>query len=145
MSRSTIDYGIDLGTTNSEIAILRGTKAEIVPNKDGAILTPSAVFIDKKGQTHVGRVAKDRYEADPDNCDIEFKLRMGQSKKKTFVASGRELLPEEMSAELLKSLKADVFQMYHEDVQSAIITIPADFDRPAIDATMRAGSLGRFF
>ena len=145
MSRSTIDYGIDLGTTNSEIAILRGTKAEIVPNKDGAILTPSAVFIDKKGQTHVGRVAKDRYEADPDNCDIEFKLRMGQSKKKTFVASGRELLPEEMSAELLKSLKADVFQMYHEDVQSAIITIPADFDRPAIDATMRAGSLAGFF
>jgi molecular chaperone DnaK len=144
VSSSTIDYGIDLGTTNSEIAVLRGTRAEIVPNKDGALLTPSAVFIDKKGQTHVGRIAKDRCEADPDNCAIEFKLRMGQSWKKAFVASGRELLPEEMSAEVLKSLKADVFQMYHEDIQSAVITIPADFDRPAIDATMRAGKFAGF-
>ena len=118
---------------------MRDSKPEIIPNRDGAIMTPSAIFIDKKGQLHVGRVAKERNESDSGNCRIEFKLKMGQGGSEVFEASGRRLLPEEMSAEVLKCLKQDVFQMHHDEVQSAVITVPADFDRPAIEADNEGG------
>jgi molecular chaperone DnaK len=146
MDRMTIDYGIDLGTTNSEIARLRSTKPEIIHNGDGAVMTPSAVYIDKKGQLYVGRKAKEICEANPDNCEIQFKLRMGlgDAGKKRFMSSNRTMLPEEMSAEVLKSLRADVFLECHEQINSAVITVPADFDRPATEATVRAGRLAGF-
>ena len=77
MAQATIDYGIDLGTTNSEIAVLQGVEPQMVPNSIGSAITPSAVWIDKRKHLRVGQDAKQRYEADPDNCDIEFKIRMG--------------------------------------------------------------------
>jgi len=82
--RTTIDYGIDLGTTNSAIAVLRGTEAVVIANKEGSSFTPSTVWIDKRGQLHVGREAYQRFD-DP-NRVAEFKLLMGQGErgKKVF-------------------------------------------------------------
>jgi molecular chaperone DnaK len=143
MARSTIDYGIDLGTTNSEVAVLQGVEPQMVPNKVGSSITPSAVFIDKRKQLHVGQEAKQRYEADIENCDIEFKIRMGtgEAGKKCFVASGVTMLPEELSAEVLKSLRTDVRTTRGEDLRAAVITVPADFELPQTNATRKAGQL----
>lgn len=142
--RTTIDYGIDLGTTNSEIAVLRGTEAVVISNKEGSSFTPSTVWIDKRGQVHVGREAYQRFD-DP-NRMAEFKLLMGQGErgKKIFPNSGREMLPEELSAEILKSLKADVCQSTGEELRAAVITVPAAFEVDQCDATRKAAELAGF-
>lgn len=143
MARTTIDYGIDLGTTNSEVAVLRDTRPEIIPNQEGASFTPSAVWIDKRGNLYVGRAAKEQVVNDSDNAAAEFKLQMGLGKEatKVFAATGRQMLPEELSAEVLKSLKADVRNYTGEDLRAAVITVPAAFELPQCDATRRAAQL----
>jgi molecular chaperone DnaK len=143
MARTTIDFGIDLGTTNSEIAVLEGVEPQMVPNSVGSAITPSAVWIDKRKHLRVGQDAKQRYEADPDNCDIEFKIRMGtgEAGKKCFAASGVAMLPEELSSEVLKSLRADVRTIRGENLRAAVITVPADFELPQTNATRRAAEL----
>ena len=87
MARTTIDFGIDLGTTNSEIAVLKGTEIEVFKNNEGFEYTPSAVWIDQKNRFWVGRQAKERLEDDPDNAFCEFKLQMGTTEEKTFARS----------------------------------------------------------
>ncbi|MFI6516717.1 Hsp70 family protein [Spirillospora sp. NPDC050679] len=142
MSRATIDYGIDLGTTNSAIAVLNGVDADIVKNNDGFDTTPSAVWIDRRDRRYVGRAAKERSELDPGNTCVEFKLRMGTSgTPKVFEATGRRMGPEELSAEVLKSLRNDVAQRTGDELRAAVITVPAAFDLSACDATRRAGEL----
>ncbi|MFW6106894.1 MAG: Hsp70 family protein, partial [bacterium] len=147
MQRRSIDFGIDLGTTNSTIAVIDGTDARVIPNKVGSGITPSAVWIDKRDSIHVGQEAKLRALVDdPDNADLEFKLRMGLGAegKKLFVRSGRELLPEELSAEVLKSLKTDVQTNMGEELRAAVITVPAAFENPSTNATMKAAKLAGF-
>jgi molecular chaperone DnaK len=147
MYRTTIDFGIDLGTTNSTIAVIDGTDAKVIPNKAGSAITPSAVWIDKRGSIHVGQEPKLRALVDdPDNADLEFKLRMGlgPEAKKTFARSRREMLPEDLSAEVLKSLKMDVQSNMGEEVRAAVITVPAAFENPSTSATMRAAKLAGF-
>lgn len=147
MTRTTIDHGIDLGTTNSTIAVIDGVDAKVIPNKAGSAITPSAVWIDKRGSLHVGQEAKQRALIDdPDNGDLEFKLRMGSGPeaKKVFARSGREMLPEELSAEVLKSLKMDVQTNLGEDVRAAVITVPAAFENPSTNATLKAARLAGF-
>jgi len=144
MPRTTIDYGIDLGTTNSSIAVLNGTLPEVVPNKDGSLVTPSALWYDKRGKQYVGHEARARSidRADPENYACEFKLHMGdRGWRQALSRIGREMLPEEMSAEVLKSLKADVRANKGEDLQAAVITVPAAFELAQCDATRRAGEL----
>lgn len=142
MSRTTIDYGIDLGTTNSAVAVLNGTEAEIVKNNEQHDITASAVYIDKAGRVHVGRRAKERAETDPHNTASEFKLRMGtKGQASTFAATGRMMEPEELSAEVLKSLRDDVRQRCMEDIGAAVITVPAAFEFNQCEATRRAGEL----
>lgn len=141
MARTTIDYGIDLGTTNSSIAVLNDTLAEVVPNKDGSLMTPSAIWYDKRGKLYVGKDAKARHLDDEENAAVEFKLRMGQDWRKPFKRSGNSMLPEEMSAEVLKSLKADVHTNKGEDLHAAVITVPAAFELPQCEATRRAAAL----
>jgi molecular chaperone DnaK len=141
VTRVTIDFGIDLGTTNSCIACARGTGVEIIRNNERMETTPSAVAIDRKGRLHVGRGAKVQFETDEANACIEFKLQMGRTYEKTFQRSGLRLKPEEMSAEVLKSLLDDVHQLTGEQVDAAVITVPADFDLPQCDATRRAARL----
>ncbi|MGD0572922.1 MAG: Hsp70 family protein [Sedimentisphaerales bacterium] len=143
---NTINYGIDLGTTKSAIAVLDELKPEVVPNREGASFTPSAAWVDKKGTIRIGRLAKERYEVDSENCAIEFKRAMGMGKQamKTFKDSGKQLLPEELSAEVLKSLKADVFQNRNHNLQAVVITVPAAFELPQCEATRKAAELAGF-
>jgi molecular chaperone DnaK len=141
MKRITVDFGIDLGTTNSTIAVMNDTIPEPIPNRSNSVVTPSAIWIDTRDRLHVGTEAKVRaLTSDPDNGDVEFKLRMGMGAdgKKVFKRSGREMLPEELSAEVLKSLKTDVQTNLGENIQAAVITVPAAFELPQTDATRRA-------
>jgi molecular chaperone DnaK len=145
MRRTTIDFGIDLGTTNSSIAVADDHGAQIIPNKLGAGITPSAVWIDKRSSLHVGDEAKRRaLDDDPDNAAVEFKLRMGMNGEgieKHFAGSDRLFSPEQLSAEVLKSLRTDARAALGEDVQSAVITVPAAFEQPATAATQSAAIL----
>ena len=106
MARTTIDVGIDLGTTNSSIAVMDGIEARIVPNRStGAVITPSAVWIDRRGNVRVGEEAKARFatKQDAGDCSMEFKQFMGDGPESavTFERSEKTLLPEELSAEVL--------------------------------------------
>lgn len=141
MARTTIDYGIDLGTTNSSIALLVDTTPEVIQNKDGSLLTPSAIWFNERGTQHVGKEAKARFIDDDYNAAVEFKLQMGKNWRKTFERSGKQMLPEEMSAEILKSLRDDVYTAKREDLGAAVITVPAAFELPQCDATRRAAEL----
>lgn len=144
MSRATIDYGIDLGTTNSSIAVLNGTDVLVYKNNEGFEYTSSAVWINKNNKTYVGRQAKDRLEDDPDNAFCEFKLQMGTTLEYVFKRSGTRMKPEDLSAEVLKALKGDVLQRGNESVQSAVITVPAAFELPQCEATKKAAQLAGF-
>src|ERR1700730_9113892 len=109
MARGNIDFGIDLGTTNSAIAMMSGSDVTVVRNNLLREYTPSAVYVSRQNRIYVGERARDRIEADPANAAAEFKLCMGvKGQHKLFEASGRAMTPEELSAEVLKSLRADV-------------------------------------
>ncbi|HEY5855657.1 MAG TPA: Hsp70 family protein [Aldersonia sp.] len=139
MSRSTVDFGIDLGTTNSAVAVLRGVEAEVIKNNEDIDTTPSAVWIDRRGRMRVGRAARERSESDPDDTAMEFKLRMGAADQGVhFAATGLDLTPQQLSAEVLKSLRADVQQRLGEEIEAAVVTVPAAFDMSACDATRAA-------
>jgi molecular chaperone DnaK len=141
MERTTIDFGIDLGTTNSKIAVFNGSGATVFKNNLGQEYTPSAVWIDKKGNIKVGRKAKEMVEYDDNNSFSEFKRQMGEPKSYRFAASGRQMKPEELSAEVLKELRKDVQQSTGEEVKAAVISVPAAFDLPQCDATNKAARL----
>ena len=129
MNRTTIDFGIDLGTTNSAIAVLKGVKPEVVKSNLDTDITPSAVFIGRQGKIMVGSRALDKL-LDDRSCEdayIEFKRRMGGDSVYTFKSSGLNKSPEELSAEVLKSLKGNVQLRMDEDIKAAVITIPAAF------------------
>ncbi|MGP3967832.1 Hsp70 family protein [Streptomyces sp. 6N223] len=141
-SRTTIDVGIDLGTTNSAVAVLNGVSTEVIKNNEGQETTPSAVWIDRRERLFVGAPARERGESDPGNACTEFKLRMGTAgQDKRFADSGRTMTPEELSAEVLKSLRADAAARLGEEVRAAVITVPAAFDLSACEATERAARL----
>ncbi|MET0237986.1 MAG: Hsp70 family protein [Kibdelosporangium sp.] len=142
MTRETVDFGIDLGTTNSAIAVSTGSDGTVVRNNERMEYTPSAVYVSKSGAVYVGRNARMRVEADPMNAHSEFKLQMGmRDKPRTFADSGRALSPEELSAEILKSLRADVQRDSGEEITAAVITVPAAFELDQCDATRRAAAL----
>ena len=144
MNRTTIDFGIDLGTTNSAISVLKGVTPEIIKNNADADITPSAVSIDKKGAVQVGQRAKNRILDAPDDAYVEFKRRMGSDFVYAFRSSGQNRRPEELSAEVLKSLRADVQQRAGEVVEAAVITVPAAFELHQCDATRKAAELAGF-
>lgn len=142
---NTVDFGIDLGTTTSIIARVDGNDAPIIPNfTSNTNFTPSAVAIDKRGTMLVGEKAKRQALSDPKNAFSEFKLRMGIPKPYIFQDSGRELLPEELSAEVLKELKNSVFKQLNQDIDSVVITVPADFGPTKTLATNKAAKLAGF-
>jgi molecular chaperone HscC len=131
--------GIDLGTTNSLVAIWRDGQAQLVPNSLGEVLTPSAVSLDKRGTVYVGRAARDRMVSHPHATATAFKRYMGTSRM-TFL-EGRNFSPEELSAVVLRSLKADAETFLGEVVTEAVITVPAYFNDKQRKATRRAGEL----
>ena len=141
----TIDFGIDLGTTNSAIAVARGGEVTVIKNNDGGDTTPSAVWMPRPDLVHVGAQARDRVERDPDNTAAEFKLEMGLADaRRRFARAGRELTPPELSAEILKSLRADAAARTGEPPMFAVITVPAAFTLNQNKATTAAAALAGF-
>ena len=146
MSRTTIDFGIDLGTTNSAIAVLDGIKANVIKSNLDTDITPSAVYIGKRGNIIVGSGAKSKLEDDRSSEDayIEFKRRMGGDSVYNFKSAGLTKSPEDLSAEVLKSLRGNVQQRLDEDIKAAVITIPAAFEQRQCVATKKAAELAGF-
>jgi molecular chaperone DnaK len=136
-----IDFGIDLGTTNSCIARAAGGEVAVIQNNDQMNVTPSVVRVLKSGSLLVGRRAVGALAEDPDNVAQEVKRLMGQRYAKTFPASGRVMSPEEISAEVLKSLLADARRRTNEEVRAACVTVPAAFTALQCEATARAAQL----
>lgn len=141
MTRSTIDFGIDLGTTNSEIALYQNGRVEVIKDGENFETTPSAVWIDGRDRLFVGRRAKDQHFSDGDNAKIEFKRQMGNDESLLFKDSGKRLKPEELSAAVLQHLKGSVREWLGEEIGAAVITVPADFNPAQIEATNRAARL----
>jgi molecular chaperone DnaK len=147
---SVIKIGIDLGTTNSEIAINIQGKAEIVKNSMQDDYTPSVFGIDKADNKVVGRKSYDKLfksssEEEFNNNKAEIKRLMGTSEKVHFDRTNSDMSPEEISAEILKSLKEDVNRKYPDfGTDYAVITIPAYFSSLQAEATKRAGILAGF-
>ncbi len=144
-SSLTIDYGIDLGTTNSCLAHATGMTTEIIKKPGGPEITPSAVYINKSGECHVGEEAR-RRAVGSDSADTAtgFKRHMGDTHKYTFESSGVSKTPEELSAEVLKELKANLQQQRMETLREVVITVPAAFLQPSMDATRRAAEMAGF-
>ncbi|VAW65818.1 Chaperone protein DnaK [hydrothermal vent metagenome] len=134
----TINYGIDLGTTNSVLARLNGINPEIIKNNEGDECTPSVVWMDRKEQIFVGRVAKQKQQSDPNNVAFEFKRRMGEEWGYTFHRTGQKMSPEALSAEVLKDLKQAALIQSGEELRHAVITVPAAFELPQNEATKNA-------
>jgi len=141
MERMTVDFGIDLGTTNSSIAVFNGTAVTVFKNNLGQEYTPSVVRINNKGNLIVGHTAKQQLGFDDENTFAEFKLQMGTPNIYHFASSGRQMRPEELSSEVLKELKNDVQRRTAEDVHAAVISVPAAFEMPQCDATNKAARL----
>ncbi len=133
-----INFGIDLGTTNSCIACWEGDDVRIFQNNDQMSVTPSAVHVTKKGSVIVGRRALNAIVNDADNLEIEFKRKMGTRYSKDFPASGRIFSAEELSGEVLKALLADVVRQTGDAITSAVITVPAAFGTLQCEATAKA-------
>jgi molecular chaperone HscC len=131
--------GIDLGTTNSLAAVWREGRAELVLNALGEVLTPSCVSLDGDGSVLVGRAARERLQTHPDRSAALFKRYMGS--QKTMRLGRREFRPEELSALILKSLKADAEALLGEPVTEAVITVPAYFSDAQRKATRAAGQI----
>src|SRR5918998_5285014 len=139
-----IKYGIDLGTTNSCIVRLEGDEMKIIQNADQMNVTPSVVRVLRSGSMMVGRRAYNASAEDPDNVAAEFKRLMGQKFQQAFPASGRSMSPEELSAEVLKSMLGDARrrrQSEDGDLSAAVITVPAAFTALQCEATARAAAL----
>jgi molecular chaperone HscC len=131
--------GIDLGTTNSAVAVWRGGEAQLVPNALGDYLTPSAISIGDNDEVIVGLPARDRRETHPGRTATAFKRLMGTQQRTKL---GRHLFdPEQLSALVLGSLKADAEAFLGEPVTEAVITVPAYFNDRQRKATRRAGEL----
>ncbi len=131
--------GIDLGTTNSAVGVWRDGRAELIPNSLGSVLTPSAVSLDDNGDCSSGLAARERQVTHPKMSATAFKRYMGTTKR--TLLGKRDMLPEELSALVLRSLKADAEKFLGEPVTDAVITVPAYFNDKQRKATRRAGQL----
>ncbi|RKM55530.1 molecular chaperone HscC [Butyrivibrio sp. X503] len=134
-----MNIGIDLGTTNSLVAVFDKGNAEIVENRLGERLTPSAVAVDEDGTVLVGKSAKEYGILHPERTAEVFKRFIGSDKQ--YNLGGKLFRPEDLSALVLKSLKEDVEKKYGEKVVEAVISVPAYFDDDRRKATKLAGQL----
>ena len=131
--------GIDLGTTNSVVAVMMGNEPEIIPNAEGGRVTPSVVAFTKDGQRLVGQVAKRQAITNPDRTITSIKREMGSNYKVKI--DDRELTPQEISAMILQKLKMDAENYLGEKVTQAVITVPAYFTDSQRQATKDAGKI----
>jgi len=131
--------GIDLGTTNSAVAVWRDGEPVLVPNSLGDLLTPSAVSLADDGRLLVGMAARERQSTHPDQTATTFKRFMGTPQRMRL--GKKDYSPEELSSMVLRSLKADAEAWLGEPVTGAVITVPAYFNDRQRKATRRAGEL----
>ncbi len=131
--------GIDLGTTNSCVAVFEGGEATVIPNPEGARTTPSVVAFSKTGERMVGQVAKRQAITNPDRTVISIKREMGSAYKKAI--DGKSYTPQEISAMILQKLKADAEAYLGSPVTQAVITVPAYFSDAQRQATKDAGKI----
>ncbi|NUR00940.1 MAG: Hsp70 family protein [Streptomyces sp.] len=140
--RDTIDFGIDLGTANSAIAVAGNGGVRVLKNGDGRDRTPCAVWMPREGMTRVGRPARERVDFDPEDAYGGFRDRMGVAGAEyRFRRAGVRLTPEQLSAEVLKSLCRDAVHELGESPAAAVITVPAAFAPNQAAATGRAAVL----
>ena len=131
--------GIDLGTTNSCVAVIEGGEAVVIPNAEGARTTPSVVAFSKTGERMVGQVAKRQAVSNPQRTISSIKRHMGSDYKVTI--DGKSYSPQEISAMILQKLKIDAEAYLGEKVTEAVITVPAYFTDAQRQATKDAGKI----
>ena len=131
--------GIDLGTTNSCVAVMEGGESVVIPNAEGNRTTPSVVAFSKDGERMVGQVAKRQAITNPDRTVISIKREMGSDYKVDI--DGKKYTPQEISAMILQKLKADAEAYLGEKVTEAVITVPAYFTDAQRQATKDAGRI----
>ncbi|MBV9469662.1 MAG: molecular chaperone DnaK [Abitibacteriaceae bacterium] len=131
--------GIDLGTTNSVVAVVQGGEPEVLLNSEGSRLTPSIVAFTKTGERLVGDLAKRQAVLNPERTIRSIKRQMGTRERVTI--DGKQYSPEEISAMILSKLKADAESRLGEKVTEAVITVPAYFDDSQRQATKTAGEV----
>jgi molecular chaperone DnaK len=131
--------GIDLGTTNSVVAVLEGGQPTVIPNAEGNRTTPSVVAFSKGGDVLVGEVAKRQAITNPDRTIRSIKREMGTGNRKEI--DGKAYSPQEISARILMKLKADAEAYIGDKVTEAVITVPAYFDDAQRQATKEAGQI----
>ena len=141
----SVDYAIDLGTTDSVLSYYNNGKPIIIKNYDtGDDFTPSAVFIDENNQVHVGQSAKDAIINNSHDAISEFKNNMGFSIPFKFQNSSRVLMPEELSAEVLKNLRTSIFKQCGVNMEDAVICCPANSNPIKTKAINDAAELAGF-
>src|ERR1051325_1966548 len=131
--------GIDLGTTNSVVAVMEAGEPTVIPNSEGSRLTPSVVGFTKGGERIVGAAAKRQAVVNPDRTISSIKRRMGTSDK--IKIDDKTYTPEEISAMVLQKLKADAEAYLGTTVDAAVITVPAYFNDSQRTATKNAGEI----
>lgn len=131
--------GIDLGTTNSVVAVMEGGEPVVIPNAEGSRLTPSVVGFSKSGERLVGQLAKRQAVSNPDRTVVSIKRHMGSDYKVTI--DGKSYTPQEISAMILQKLKVDAEAYLGEKVTEAVITCPAYFTDSQRQATKDAGAI----
>ncbi len=131
--------GIDLGTTNSCVAVIEGGEPVVIANAEGARTTPSVVAFSKTGERLIGQVAKRQAVTNPDRTVSSIKREMGTSYKVNI--DGKSYSPQEISAMVLSKLKADAEAYLGEKVTQAVITVPAYFTDAQRQATKDAGRI----
>ncbi|MBP1904289.1 molecular chaperone DnaK [Paenibacillus turicensis] len=131
--------GIDLGTTNSCVAVMEGGEAVVIPNPEGARTTPSVVGFKKDGERVVGETAKRQAITNPDRTISSIKRHMGTAHKESV--DGKDFTPQEISAIILQKLKADAEAYLGQTVSQAVITVPAYFNDSQRQATKDAGKI----
>ncbi len=132
--------GIDLGTTNSAVAVMEGGSPVIIPNSEGNRTTPSVVAFTKDGERLVGETAKRQAITNPDRTIASIKREMGTDYK-TEEVDGKKYSPEEISAMILQKLKSDAENYLNDTVTNAVITVPAYFTDAQRQATKDAGKI----
>ena len=132
--------GIDLGTTNSAVAVMEGGSATIIPNSEGNRTTPSVVAFPKDGERLVGETAKRQAITNPHRTIASVKREMGHNWKSPEI-DGKQYTPEEISAMILQKLKADAEAYLNDTVTNAVITVPAYFTDAQRQATKDAGQI----
>jgi len=131
--------GIDLGTTNSVVAVMEGAEPVVIPLADGSRLLPSVVGVSRTGERLVGHLAKRQAITHPDRTVTSIKRHMGTSYRVEI--DGVSMTPQEISARILERLREDAAKYLGQDVRKAVITVPAYFSDAQRQATKDAGAI----